>query len=140
VGADSHDVSGNPDQGAAYVFRRSGTTWSQQQQLIASDGAAGDQFGHSVGILRDTAVVGAPLKDVAAGVEQGGAYVFVRSGSNWMETQQLLASDGAAGDQFGVSVSLTRNALIVGAWADDVNTNTDQGSASLFKQSRVTLP
>ena len=78
-GGSAHDdISANTDQGSAYVFVRSGTTWNQQQKLTASDGAADDQFGYSVAISGDTAVVGAPDDDIGAKSDQGSAYVFVR--------------------------------------------------------------
>jgi hypothetical protein len=59
VGASNNDVGANFDQGSAYVFVRSGTTWTQQAQLTAGDGAAYDAFGVSVAIDGDTAIVGA---------------------------------------------------------------------------------
>lgn len=139
VGSDWHDVGTNGNQGAAYVFVRSGTSWSQQQQLTASDGAASDEFGHAVALLGDTAVVGAWMHDVAAALDQGAAYTFTRSGTTWTQQQELTAADGAAGDQFGTSVALSVNTLIAGAWADVVGTNTDQGSATIFTQPAATL-
>ncbi len=111
-------IAGN--QGSAYVFTRSGTTWTQQQKLVASDGAAGDRFGRSVALDGDTAVVGANRDAVGATGDQGSAYVFTRSGTTWTEQQHLVASDGAAGDQFGVGVALDGNTAVVGAREDDV--------------------
>jgi len=64
IGAWSKDVGGNTYAGAAYVFTRSGTSWSQQAELTASDAAADDHFGHSVALSGDTALVGAWSKDV----------------------------------------------------------------------------
>ena len=90
-------------RGTAYVFVRSGGVWSQQQELTASDGAAGDEFGTSVSVDGDTAVIGASGKSGA----QGAAYVFVRSGGVWSQQQELTASDGAANDYFGSSVLLS---------------------------------
>lgn len=69
----------------------------QQAQLTASDGAASDNFGISVAVSGDTAVVGAYLDDVGASGNQGSAYVFVRSGTSWSQQAQLTASDGGAG-------------------------------------------
>jgi hypothetical protein len=134
VGADMHDVGANPDQGSAYVFARSGATWVEQQQLVASDGAPNDQFGHSVDLLKDTAVVGSWMKDVAAAADAGSAYLFTRTGSSWAEQQQLLAPHASAGDQLGVSVALGPNITLVGVWADDVGSNTDEGTAVVFVQ------
>ena len=76
VGALADDGAAGNDQGSDYVFVRSGGVWSQQQKLEASDTAANDIFGWSVAISGETVVVGAPLDDDAAGVDQGSAYVF----------------------------------------------------------------
>lgn len=139
AGADTHDVSANTDQGAAYVFVRSGTTWSQQQELLAGDGAANDQFGHSVAVHGDSAVIGAWMDTVNAATAQGSAYVFNRSGSTWTQSQQLTAADGTTGDQFGTSVALSSDSIVVGAWADDVGGNVDQGTAMVFSQPAASL-
>ena len=78
VGAVFADIGSNTDQGAAYVFVRSGSTWAQQAKLTASDGAANDQFGFSVALSSDgnTALVGAWLADIGSNTDQGAAYVF----------------------------------------------------------------
>ncbi|MBS0188027.1 MAG: hypothetical protein JSS51_08155, partial [Planctomycetes bacterium] len=100
VGSYRSEVGANTDQGAAYVFVRSGTTWSEQAKLTASDGAAFDRLGDQVVISGDTAMVGARSDDVGANADQGSAYVFVRSGVTWSQQAKLTASDGAAGDSF----------------------------------------
>ena len=132
VGATQNDVGANADQGSAYVFTRSGTNWTQQAQLNGTNGAANDRFGGSVGISGDTAVVGAFRSTVGANANQGSAYVFTRSGTNWTQQQQLTALDGAANDQFGYSVAVSGETIIVGASLDDVGANADQGSAYIF--------
>ena len=78
-------------QGAAYVFTRSGTTWTQQQKLTAADGAAVDYFGYSVALSGDTALVGACDKAVGGNTSQGAAYVFTRSAGTWTQQQKLTA-------------------------------------------------
>jgi len=134
IGAHQHTVGGNANQGSAYVFSRSGVTWSQQAQLTASDGASDDHFGTSVAMSGTTAIVGANLDD-APSADQGSAYVFVSSGSVWTEQAHLTASDGAATDHFGTSVAISGDTAIVGADADDVGVNGDQGSAYVFTRS-----
>ncbi len=98
-------------QGAAYVFVRSGSSWSQQQEVTANDGAASDRFGYAVAVSGDTAIVGADGK----ASNQGAAYVFVRSGSSWSQQQEVTASDGAASDRFGDAVAVSGDTAIVGA-------------------------
>ena len=135
VGTRLDNVGANSYQSSAYVFVRSGTTWSQQQKLTASDGAAGDQFGYSVSISGGTVVVGAPFDNVGANTDQGSAYVFVRSGTAWSQQRKLTASDGAAHDYSGFSVSISGDTVVIGAYLDDVGTKTDQGSAYVFVRS-----
>ena len=132
VGASLNDVGGNADQGSAYVFTRSGTNWTQQAQLNGTNGVANDRFGGSVGISGDTAVVGAYLNTVGANSSQGSAYVFIRNGTTWTQQQRLTAADGAANDNFGYSIGISGETVIIGASLDDVGANADQGSAYIF--------
>jgi hypothetical protein len=129
VGAHSDDDNG-VDSGSAYIFKQDGTTWSQQAKLTAPDGTAYDWFGYCVSISGDYAIVGAFYDDVNVMVDSGSAYVFLRSGTSWSQQAQLTASDSAAGDRFGLSVSLNGDYAIVGANGDD----SYKGSAYLFKR------
>lgn len=138
VGADGDNVGSNPNQGSAYVFIRSGTTWTQQAQLTATDGGAGDHFGISVAMSGDTALVGAFFDIVGGNNSQGSAYVFTRSGTTWTEQAKLTASDGSATDWFGYGVAISGNTAVVGAYQDDVGANIDQGSVYVFIRSGVT--
>ena len=114
-------------QGAGYVFVRSSGAWSQQGELVASDGAPGDFMGQSASVSGDTAVMGAPQKNGS----QGAAYVFVRSGGAWSQQQKLAASDGVANDNFGISVSVGGDTAVVGAYGHNFN----QGAAYVFGRS-----
>jgi MYXO-CTERM domain-containing protein len=135
VGAPSHAVGNNGWQGAAYVFVQSGTSWTQQAELTASDGAGFDQFGCSVGVSGSTAIVGAWDHEVANNCEQGAAYVFTRSGASWTQQAELIASDGAALDTFGSSVALSGCLAVVAAPEHRVGVSTYQGAAYVFVQS-----
>jgi hypothetical protein len=133
VGAYSDDVNGT-DSGSAYIFKRDGTSWSQQAKLTASDGNAYDYFGYSVSISGDYAIVGAFYDDVNVMVDSGSAYIFKRDGTTWSQQAKLTASDSAAGDRFGWSVSVSGDYAIVGAYYDDVNVMVDSGSAYILKR------
>src|SRR5579875_695667 len=144
VGAYRANPSGLVAAGAAYVFVRSGTTWSQQQKLTASDAAAGDNFGLSVALSADgnTALVGAYKADLSSSLtDAGAAYVFVRSGTTWSQQQKLIASDAAANDNFGTSVALSAdgNTALVGAYKADLPSSlTDAGATYVFVRSGTT--
>jgi hypothetical protein len=123
------DDDNGEDSGSAYVFTRSDTIWIQQAKLTASDGAKSDYFSRSISLISDTALIGARGND-----EKGSAYVFVRSGNTWLEQAKLTASDGASGDGFGYSVSLSDDTALIGAHGDDDN-GYASGSAYVFTRS-----
>lgn len=135
VGAPGDNVGTSIDQGSAYVFMRSDTSWTQQAKLTALDGASYDSFGRSVALSGDTALVSAPVDDVGANIIQGSAYVFTRSEMTWTQQAKLTASDGAAEDWFGISVALSGDTALMGAYGDDVGGNDWQGSAYIFARS-----
>ncbi len=121
IGAPYADLSGSSNQGAAYVFTRSGDRWSQQQKLTAEDFAGNDIFGYSVALSSDgnTALIGAPNAEVNGNVYQGAAYIFVRYMGHWVQQKKLAAEDGAAGHLFGYAVALSAegsNALVGATW------------------------
>jgi hypothetical protein len=135
IGAHWEDDNVVYDTGSAYVFTRIGATWSQQQKLLASDGAAYDEFGLSVSLSGNTALIGAPKNDVAS--IPGSAYVFTRSGTTWTQQDKLVASDGAAPDYFGCSVSVDEDTALIGAfWGDGIQ--TDSGSVYVFTRTGTT--
>ncbi len=116
--------------GAAYIFLRSGASWTQQAKLTADDGANIDYFGMSVCLSGDYAIVGAGNDD-DKGFNSGSAYIFVRGGASWTQQAKLTADDGAAADCFGCSVGISGDYAIVGAYGDDDN-GSDSGSAYIF--------
>ena len=128
---DLQDALNAASSGSAYIFKRDGTSWSQQQKLTASDGAAGDDFGRSVSISGDYAIIGA-YGDDDKGTNSGSAYIFKWNGTGWVQQQKLTASDGAANDWFGHSVSISGDYAIIGA-DDDDDKGSSSGSAYIFK-------
>jgi hypothetical protein len=121
--------AGGTDSGAAYVFTRTGTTWTQQAKLVANDAQAGDGFGYSVAIDGNTAAIGAP-RDDDAGQNSGSAYVFSRSGTTWTQQAKMIPLDGSTpGDDFGFSVDIDSGTLLVGSHLDD---DYGDGSGSAY--------
>ena len=140
VGAPFADIGTNTDQGAAYIFRRSGSKWIQQQKVTSTDGAAFDRFAWSLSMSSDgnTLVVGAPYNKISGKSEQGSAYVFVRYGGKWIQQQKLTASDGSVGDRFGWSASISGvgDIIVIGAPLVNIDSRNDQGSAYIFVRSK----
>ncbi|MDF3027795.1 MAG: gliding motility-related protein, partial [Fluviicola sp.] len=148
IGAQNEDedaAGGNlaSSAGSAYVFTRTGTTWAQQQKIVASDRAANDNFANSVSISGDYAIVGTQYEDEnssggATLSSSGSAYVFSRAGTIWTQSNKIVASDRAADDNFGKSVAISGDYAIVGAPYEDedaagANTLGDAGSVYIFK-------
>jgi hypothetical protein len=124
-------ATGDDNRGSAYVFVRTAASWGQQAKLTASDGAVNDQFGAAVSLRGDSALVGAIGDDVGGQIDQGAAYVFVRNAASWVEQAKLTASDGAASDQLGASVSLGAEVALVGA----ANSSAGSGATYTFTRS-----
>ena len=124
----------NNDTGAAYIFTRSGTTWTQQTKLEASNAENYDSFGIRVAISSDgnTAVVGAYAEDT--GFDNAGAvYIFTRTGTTWTERDMIQPSDVAINDRFGedLSISPDGTTIIVGT----PNKNSAAGAAYIFNKN-----
>jgi len=135
VTADGDDDLGS-QSGSAYVFVRSGGSWSIQEKLTAADGAPEDMFGWPVTVSGDIIAVGAP-RDDDRGDGSGSVYVFARSGPDWSQQQKLTATDGAAGDHFADCIDLDGGTLVVGADGDD-DQGDDSGSAYVFTRTDTT--
>ncbi len=140
VGAlQAYDADFNNRPGAAYVFTWNSVSevWTKNATLNASDGDNGDGFGRSVALDGDTAVVGAYQNDEGEPGEvqvtnTGSAYIFTKDSQGmWKQTAQLTASDAADGDQFGYSVAVNGDTVVIGAHQDD-DDGAESGSAYVF--------
>ena len=137
--------------GAAYVFVRSGNTWTQQAYLKASNSGGSDFFGEALAISGDTIVVGAAGESSAAeGVDgdesdnseflTGAAYVFQRSGNTWSQQAYLKASNSGEGDVFGTSVAISGDTIVAGAASEDsaaTGINGNQNDNSVVRSGAV---
>ena len=114
VGAPADDSNG-ADSGAAYVFVRNATgEWNEEVKLIASEGAYDDNFGWSVAVGADVAIVGA-LYANANGSDSGSLYTYNRTGTNWSESSILTGTGTTSNDRLGTSVSISGNVAVTGA-------------------------
>ncbi len=140
IGAFGHpaDAHGHPGPGAAYVFVQNGNVWSQQAELMASDGLEANGFGGSVAVDGSTAVIGAQDHTVGSNQQEGAAYVFTEGNGTWSQQAELTSSDGAAFNSFGVSVAVSGSTAVVGAWQHNVGSNQYQGAAYVFTESSGT--
>lgn len=135
VGAPGDDEAPGSGTGAAYVFTRTlagpTATWTQTVKLVDAAPTASDEFGRSIAISGDYAVIGSPGDDdLASGA--GAAHVFTRVAGVWSFASKLTASDGASGDAFGSSVSIDGSSIAVGAPLDNNGLTSDEGSAYVF--------
>ena len=135
VGARRNDDNGD-ESGAAYLFTRFESDWIQQAKLTAADGEAGAEFGRSVALSGDTAIIGA-ARDDEKGEDSGSVYVFTRSGTGWSQLAKLTATDGAKGDVFGISVALDGDTALIGADLDD-DKGENSGSVYVYTRSKGT--
>ena len=158
VDGDQADNSAS-GSGAVYVFTRSGTTWSQQAYIKASNTGAGDSFGYSVALSDDTLAASAPEEDSnATGVDgdqednsasdSGAVYVFTRDGTVWSQQAYIKASNTDGGDNFGSSVALSGDTLAVGANGEASNAigvdgnevnNSAGGSGAVYVFTRSSI-
>jgi hypothetical protein len=135
VGADG--VWLDERSGAAYVFRGGGPSWTWEAQLKPPDGAYLDNFGISVAVSGNLAIVGAFRDD--RGTDVGAAYVFRHQGEDWAEQAGLTASDGESYAYFGFSVALGGNTALIGAYGKDLPGAADAGSAYVFDLGCIRL-
>jgi len=141
---DSLDVDGNmaiissywdddngANSGSAYVFEFDGTSWSEADKLLATDGATGDEFGFSSGIDNGTIIVGAVRHDANSKNDAGALYVYEEINNSWQETK-LIANDHAPGDRLGWASAIDDDTIIVGAVGDNHSGLSNPGSAYVF--------
>ncbi|MFK7826717.1 MAG: FG-GAP repeat protein [Oligoflexales bacterium] len=156
----------NLESVAVYVFKRTGSTWTQEAYIKASNGNAGDFFGRQVAISGDTIVVGAWGEDsnqntITNGAtasadntntDSGAAYVFKRTGTTWVQEAYLKAANGETEDYFGERVAISDDTIVIGAGGEDSNqtsitngstasadnTFTDSGAVYVFKRTGST--
>jgi len=147
VNGDQSDTSAN-GAGAAYVFVRTGVTWTQQAYLKASNTTAGARFATAVAISGDTIVVGA-YSEHSSAFEAGAAYVFVRSGTAWSQQAFLKASNPILLASFGWAVAISGDTIVVGAYRERTDATgvngvvgpsviADNGAAYIFARSGST--
>lgn len=131
--------------GAAYIYKQTGGVWVLQQKIVAADRGPGEQFGGSVSISGEYAIIGA----IGQGFDENGlnfagaagaAYIFKRTGEVWTQHQKIVAADRQVGDAFGVCVSMKGNFAIIGAYgedhdADGTNMMDQAGSAYIFSNN-----
>ena len=129
VGADGATVDGESAAGAAYVYTRSGKSWSLQQKLSDPGANSADTFGSSVALFGDTALVGADGATVDGESSVGAAYVYTRSGTSWSLQTELTDPAPALGSDFGWSVALATDTALVGAPFNTVRGNCGAGAA-----------
>ena len=133
VGAPRRQHAAEIYAGSAYIFTRSGTTWTYTAELKAADYDDGDTFGSSVAIDGSSIIIGAPLDNRKA-TGAGSAYAFVHTGGVWVQQYKMYATDAQLGDQFGRSVGVSGSRAVVGAIEED-GKGSNAGAAYVFERS-----
>ncbi len=133
AGAPFDDVGGNNNQGSASIFQFNGTGWVLMQKLIDATGSANDQFGISVSISGNYAIVGAWQDAIGPNTNQGSVSIYQFNGASWVLMQKITDAVGGPDKSFGCSVSISGNRAIVGAFIETVGANAFQGSASIYQ-------
>lgn len=121
--------------GSAYVFERSGSSWSQQAKLTADDRDSGDYFGEVVSLSGDTALVGAVQDEDPNGHSAGSAYVFDRAGGQWSQRAKLVSDSGGSGDFLGRGVALAGRTALVGSPGPGASRESQTGAVYVFEDS-----
>jgi hypothetical protein len=137
IGAQEADLPGAADVGAVYVFRYAGGVWVEEAKITAGDADDDDRFGYSVAIEGDVLIVGAPRDDNTAGDNAGAVYVLRLEGEEWTEQVKLTDPDGEDGDQFGYSVALSGDVLLVGVIFDK-ESGYDAGAVIAYRDTGST--
>eukprot|EP00002_Diphylleia_rotans_P015141 TRINITY_DN2932_c0_g1_i6.p1 TRINITY_DN2932_c0_g1~~TRINITY_DN2932_c0_g1_i6.p1 ORF type:complete len:427 (-),score=41.10 TRINITY_DN2932_c0_g1_i6:408-1688(-) len=135
VGSYCADVDLLLDSGAAYIYLRSGNTYSEESILTASNKATGDKFGHAVALSSTYAVVGAPFADIGTFIEPGIVYVFTKNGVVWTESTFLTASTKFQNARLGFSVGASDVYVLAGAYQADPGSVGDAGAAYVYSFS-----
>ncbi|MCP3905688.1 MAG: hypothetical protein GY715_18840 [Planctomycetes bacterium] len=131
IGAPGDDVAG-ASSGKAIIFKRQGQNWSAHSELTAPNGASGDEFGFSVDLSGNDAIVGAYGHDEKGVSNTGAAFVYERQGNNWNLADKLLATNGQIGDVLGRSVGISGDRAVVGAIGVEIDGAIDAGAAYIF--------
>ena len=141
VGAPLHNVADVKWTSAAYIFVRKvkgqRAEWEEQAKLIAKDAGKEDEFGYAVAVSGDTAIIGAHLDSHEGAEKAGSAYIFVRERDGWKQQTKLIASDAAEKDEFGRSIAIHKNTVIIGAHLDD-DSGSKSGAAYIFAREGET--
>lgn len=135
VGEGSYNRPVEGGRGAAHVYNVAGGNFAYAQLVQGSDSAPMDDiyFGNALAADGARVLVGAPGADYStAAYPVGAVYVFTNADGVLSEAQKLEASDGAAGDQFGFSIAIDGDTVLVGASAANIDANTHQGAAYVF--------
>jgi hypothetical protein len=133
LGAYAADIAGKTDQGAVYLFRFQNGTWNFSTQIIAPDGAAGDNFGNAIAANGDFVFIGASGDSFSETIQQGSVYIY-----KWVDTSlvyqgKITGSNATSGDRFGADLDANENYLVIGAPYDDIAANVNQGAVYFFE-------
>ncbi len=138
AGSPDAEIGLNSGQGAAYLFERNHggmDNWGQVCEISSTDGATGNNFGKAVAMEGDTAIAGAWRTTIGSNANQGAAYVFHLQNNKWINKTRAVASDGTAGEYFGIWADIDGDTFVSGVRNDNIGTNIQQGSVYIFERN-----
>jgi hypothetical protein len=135
IGAADTDTAAGNKAGAAYVFERHGDRWQEAATLTPADAASAQQFGRSVAIEANTAVITAPNDSDRQGVGEGAAYMFERTDGEWVEQQRLAPDDEMTWEVFGATLALAEETAVMGSPNDDIGDALSSGSVWVYERT-----
>ncbi|MDF1698611.1 MAG: Ig-like domain-containing protein, partial [Saprospiraceae bacterium] len=134
VGSYKNNNGNGSNSGGVYVYHFDGSVWSYSEKLVPADNQADDNFGISIAMDGDYAVIGASGDD-DAGNAAGAAYVYKRVGTTWMEEDKVTSSNASSIGLFGTSVSISGDVIVVGAYNNNSSGTTFGGSATVYRRT-----
>jgi hypothetical protein len=135
VGAPGVDMGEQTNVGAVYTFTRDGGAWTDPVKLFPSDGFWDDQFGDSLALDGDTLAVGAYAVDIGPQANVGAVYLFTRTDNAWTESAKLVPTEQNGSAEFGRSVAIAGDMMVIGASGTDIGENSRQGAAYLYTRA-----
>ncbi len=133
LGAVGSNISGKVNQGAMYMYKYENGAWNFISKILAPDGQAGDQFSTDISATEDYVFISASSDTYGENTQQGSVYIYKWIDDVLTHQNKITGSNATSGDRFGTDIEAKGKLLVVGAPADDIGENVNQGSVYFFE-------